>query len=61
MDAAKVVVKDKSWYIPHYVPSLENQKLVMDRILNEDPTEVYYTERTVFRKMLTPITIGHLN
>ena len=50
VDAAKVVVKDISWYIPHYVPNLENQQLVMDQILNKDPTELYYTERTVFRK-----------
>ena len=50
VDAAKVVVKDISWYIPHYVPSLENQQLVMDQILNKDPTELFYTERTVFRK-----------
>ena len=50
VDAAKVVIKDISWYIPHYVPSLENQQLVMDQILNKDPTELYFTERTVFRK-----------
>ena len=50
VDNAKVVVKDISWYIPHYVPNLENQQLVMDQILNKDPTELYYTERTVFRK-----------
>ena len=50
VDAAKVVVKDISWYIPHYVPSLENQQLVRNQILNKDPTELSYTERTVFRK-----------
>ena len=49
VDAAKVVVKDISWYIPHYVPNLENQQLVMDQILNKDPTELHYIER-VFRK-----------
>ena len=32
VDAAKVVVKDISWYIPHYVPSLENQQLVLNQI-----------------------------
>ena len=50
MDAAKVVVKDISWYIPHYVTSLENQELVLNEVLNKDPTELYYTERSVFRK-----------
>ena len=50
VDAAKVVIKDIGWYIPHYVPSIENQQLVMDQILNKDPTELSYTERTIFRK-----------
>ena len=48
--AAKINIKDISWYIPHYVPSLENQQLVMDQILDKDPTELYYIERVVFRK-----------
>ena len=50
VDAAKVVIKDIGWYIPHYVPSIENQQLVMDQILNKDPTELSYMERIIFRK-----------
>ena len=50
VDAAKINIKDISWYIPHYVPSLENQQLVMNQILDKDPTELYYIERVVFRK-----------
>ena len=50
VDVAKVNVKDISWYIPHYVANLENQQLVLNQILNKDPTELYHTERTVFRK-----------
>ena len=50
VNAAKVVVKDISWYIPHDVPSLENQQLVPSQIIKKDPTELCYTERTVFRK-----------
>ena len=50
VDAAKVVIKDIGWYIPHFTPSLENQQLVMDQILNKDPTELSYTERIIFRK-----------
>ena len=50
VDAAKVVIKDIGWYIPHYVPSIENQQLVMDQILNKDPTELSHTERIIFRK-----------
>ena len=50
VDAAKVVIKDIGWYIPHYVPSIENQQLVMDQILNKDPTELSYTQRITVRK-----------
>ena len=49
-DAAKVVIKDVCWYIPHYTPSAPNQKTVMEQSLNKEPTELFYTERTVFRK-----------
>ena len=48
VDAAKINIKDISWYIPHYTPSMGNQQLVMDQILDKDPTEIFYTERTVF-------------
>ena len=50
VDAAKINIKDISWHIPHYTPSMENQQLVMDQILDKDPTELFYTERVVFRK-----------
>ena len=50
VDAAKIVMKDIGWHIPHFTPSLENQQLMMDQLLNKDPTELYYMERIVFRK-----------
>ena len=50
VDAAKVVIKDFGWYIPHFTPTLENQQIVMDQLLNKDPTELYYIERTFYRK-----------
>ena len=53
VDAAKINIKDISWYIPHYTPSMENQQLVMDQILDKYPTELYYMERIVFRKDVT--------
>ena len=49
-DEAKIVIRDIGWYIPHFTPSLENQQIIMDQLLNKDPTELFYTERTVFRK-----------
>ena len=48
--AAKINIKDISWHIPHYTPSMENQQLVMDQVLAKDPTELFYMERIVFRK-----------
>ena len=48
--AAKINIKDISWHFPHYTPSMENQQLVMDQILDKDPTELFYMERIVFRK-----------
>ena len=50
VDAAKVVVQDVSWYISQYVPNLENQQLVLKQIINKNPTEFSFTERSVFRK-----------
>ena len=40
VDAAKIVIKDIGWYIPHFTPSLENQQVMMDQLLNKDPTEL---------------------
>ena len=50
VDAAKRVTKDIGWYIPHFTPSLENQQIVMNQLLNKDPTELFSIERLVFRK-----------
>ena len=50
VDGAKIVIKGIGWHIPHYTPSLEIQQIMMDQLLNEDPTELYYMERIVFRK-----------
>ena len=44
VDAAKVDIKDIGWYIPHYVPIMEDKQLVMKHILDKDPTDLYYTE-----------------
>ena len=35
VDAAKINIKDFAWYIPHYVPSLENQHLVLSQFLKK--------------------------
>ena len=50
---AKVVIKDIAWYIEKYIPNLDNQQLVADQLLSETPTELYYEERSEFRKKIT--------
>ena len=49
-DAAKIVIKNIDWNIAHYTPSIQNQTLVKEQILNKEPTELKFLERTVFRK-----------
>ena len=50
VDAAKIVIKDIGWYIPLCTPILENQQGMMDQLLKQDPNELFYMERIVFRK-----------
>ena len=50
VDSAKMVIEDNGWYVPHYTTSLENQQIMMDQLLNKDPTELYYKERILFTK-----------
>ena len=38
------------WYVPHYTPSLAQEKILMDQIVKKMPTELRYVERSVFMK-----------
>ena len=40
------------WYVPHYIPSLQQHSLLSKQILNKIPTELRYVERSVFMKEL---------
>ena len=60
-DAAKIDIKDISWYIPHYVPSLENQQLVMNQFQIKIQLSCFIPNVQSLEKMLTQIRIGHLN
>ena len=44
IDAAKRVIKDIGWYIPHFTSRSENQQNVMDQLLNKDPTKLFYSD-----------------
>ena len=41
VDTAKIVITDIGWHIPHYTPSLESQQIMMDLLLNKDPSELF--------------------
>ena len=47
VDAAEIFIKDIGWYVLHSTPSMEKHQIVMKRILDKEPTELYYIERTV--------------
>ena len=49
---AKIVIKDIAWYVEKFTPNIDNQQLVASQLLDEIPTELYYEERTVFRKKI---------
>ena len=47
---AKVKINSIEWYIPHYTPSLNQEKILVGQIVNKKPTELRYVERSVFMK-----------
>ena len=49
-DEAKIIIRQIDWNIMHYTPSIQNQTLVKEQILNKEPTELRFLERSVFRK-----------
>ena len=40
--AGSVVMDDINWYVPHYTPSISNQKLMLSNIASKAPTELTY-------------------
>ena len=40
------------WYVPHYTPSIQQQSIMSQQILNKTPTELRYVERSVFMKQM---------
>ena len=44
------------WYIPNYQPSIQQQGVLSNQVLNKTPTEIRYIERCVF-----PNEVNHCN
>ena len=47
---AKIKTNSIDWYFPHYTPSFSQEKLIRTQIVNKNPTELRYVERSVFMK-----------
>ena len=46
----RVKVNSLGWYVPHYSPNLEEYNKLMTQIKKNTPTQLNYTERSVFMK-----------
>ena len=38
------------WCVPHYIPSLDQERILMNQIVNKISTQLRYIERSVFMK-----------
>ena len=47
---AKIKINCFDWYLPHYTPSLAQEKKPVDQIVKKTPTELRFVERSVFTK-----------
>ena len=42
----RIIIEDLSWYVPHYTPSVSNQKLMLGHIVSKAATELSYFKRS---------------
>ena len=47
---AKIKINGIEWYVPHYIPSLEEYNKLQIQLKQKTPTNLYYPERSVFMK-----------
>ena len=47
---AKIKINSIEWYVPHYVPSIDEYNKLMIQIKNKTPTNLHYPEKSVFMK-----------
>ena len=47
---AKIVINGIEWFIPHYIPSLEEYNKLQIQLKQKTPKNLYYPERSVFMK-----------
>ena len=47
---AKIIINGIEWYVPHYIPSLEDYNKLQIQIRQKTPRNLHYPERSVFMK-----------
>ena len=47
---AKIKIIALEWYVPHYIPSIDQQSILIKQIKDKTPTQLYYPEGSVFMK-----------
>ena len=47
---AKIVINGTEWYVPHYIPNLEEYNKLQVQLKQKTPTNLYYPERSVCMK-----------
>ena len=47
---AKIKINGIEWYVPYYIPSIDEYNKLMIQIKNTTPTNLHYPERSVFMK-----------
>ena len=50
INLGKIKINALEWYVPYYTPSMQQQSILSDQILNKKPTQIQYPERPVFMK-----------
>ena len=51
--AGRVIIDDISCYVPHYTPSITNQKLMLEHIVTKASTELSCIKRSSYMKYVT--------
>ena len=47
---AKIKINGLEWYVPHYIPSIDQQTILFKQIKGKTPTQLFYPKRSVFLK-----------
>ena len=50
INIGKIKIIAIEWYVSHYTPSMQQQRILSKQILSKTPTEIEYPERSVFMK-----------